>query len=142
MIRPIPQIEDHATYAPLIKKPDYAINWQRSALEIHNQIRGFYPNCITQFRDQPLKISETLPLFDEVWSQLPADHAHLKDAYNTLSPPSPGKIAAIWKNHGPVIGTGHGYLLLHQLQPAGKKPQSGWAFANGQRLEPGESLGE
>ncbi|MEO0397136.1 MAG: methionyl-tRNA formyltransferase [Cyanobacteria bacterium P01_A01_bin.137] len=140
-IRPIPQIEEHATYAPLIKKPDYTIDWQRSALDIHNQIRGFYPSCVTQFREQPLKINETLPLFDDVWPQLPADYGPLKDVYSTLAPTAPGKIAAILKNHGPVIGTGDGYLVLRQLQPAGKKAQSGWAFANGNRLDSGEALG-
>ncbi|MEM1242991.1 MAG: methionyl-tRNA formyltransferase, partial [Cyanobacteria bacterium P01_H01_bin.26] len=58
-----------------------------------------------------------------------------------LRPPTPGSVTAVWKNHGPVIGTGDGYLLLQQLQPAGKKSQSGWDFANGSRLEPGEQLG-
>ncbi|ESA33356.1 methionyl-trna formyltransferase [Leptolyngbya sp. Heron Island J] len=140
-IRPIPQTEGYATYAPLIQKNDYMIDWQRPALDIHNQIRGFYPNCVTQLRQQPLKISATVPLFDSVWPHLPQDYQPLQQAYSQLEPASPGKIAAIWKNHGPVVATGAGYLLLYQLQPAGKKSQSGWAFANGSRLEPGESLG-
>ncbi len=140
-IRPIPQTEEHATYAPLITKEDYIIDWQRSALEIHNQIRGFYPSCVTQLRQQPLKVSATIPLFNDVWPQLPQDYQLLKDAYSKLEPTTPGKIAAIWKNHGPVIATGDGYLLLCQLQPAGKKSQSGWAFANGSRLEQGELFG-
>ncbi|MDV3353829.1 methionyl-tRNA formyltransferase [Leptothoe sp. LEGE 181152] len=140
-IRPIPQIEEQATYAPLIKKADYVIDWQRPALDIHNQIRGFYPNCVTQLQQPPLKISETIPLFDGVWSQLPEDYRTLKDAYGALKPAEPGKVMAVWKNHGPVIGTGDGYLLLRQVQPAGKKSQSGWAFANGSRLALGENLG-
>ncbi|MEM9805800.1 MAG: methionyl-tRNA formyltransferase [Cyanobacteria bacterium P01_D01_bin.56] len=139
-IRPIPQADDQATYAPLIKKEDYIIDWQRSALDIHNQIRGFYPSCVTQLRDQPLKISETIPLFDDVWSQLPSEFQSLKDAYATLGSPEPGHIAAIWKNQGPVIATGDGCLLLQQVKPAGKKAQSGWDFANGSRLEVGEIL--
>lgn len=140
-IRPIPQIEEHATYAPLIKKDDYMIDWQRSALDIHNQVRGFYPNCVTQLRQQPIKVSVTIPLFDDVWSQLPQDYQPLRAVYSQLEPTTPGKIAAIWKNHGPVIATGEGYLLLCQVQPAGKKSQSGWAFANGSRLEEGEVFG-
>ncbi|MEM9264407.1 MAG: methionyl-tRNA formyltransferase [Cyanobacteria bacterium P01_F01_bin.13] len=140
-IRPIPQIEEQATYAPLIKKADYLIDWQRSALEIHNQVRGFYPNCITQLCQQSLKISETIPLFDTVWPQLPQKYQLLKDAYTLLEPTDPGKVAAIWKNYGPVIAAGDGYLLLNHLQPAGKKSQSGWAFANGSRLGVGEQLG-
>lgn len=140
-IRPIPQTDEQATYAPLIQKSDYIIDWQRSALNIHNQVRGFYPSCVTQIREQSLKISETIPLFDDVWHQLPQDYQSLKDLYTTLPSAGPGQIAALWKNHGPVIGTGDGYLLLRQLQPAGKKSQSGWDFANGSRLEVGETLG-
>ncbi|MEM6255212.1 MAG: methionyl-tRNA formyltransferase [Cyanobacteria bacterium P01_D01_bin.156] len=140
-IRPIPQIEERATYAPLIQKADYTIDWQKDALAIHNQIRGFYPNCVTQLRGQSLKISETIPLFDDVWSQLPPEFQTLKDSYISLEHSEPGCIAAIWKNQGPVIATGNGYLLLRQLQPAGKKSQSGWAFANGSRLDVGERLG-
>ncbi|MBT9316099.1 methionyl-tRNA formyltransferase [Leptothoe spongobia] len=140
-IRPISQTEEQATYAPLIKKTDYAIDWQRAALDIHNQVRGFYPSCVTQLREQSLKISETIPLFDGVWSQLPQEYHILKDLYSNLQSPVPGNIAAIWKNQGPVIGTGQGYLLLRQVQPAGKKSQTGWAFANGSRLESGEQLG-
>ncbi|MBE9070700.1 methionyl-tRNA formyltransferase [Leptolyngbya cf. ectocarpi LEGE 11479] len=140
-IRPIPQADERATYAPLIKKADYVIDWQRSAQDIHNQVRGFYPNCVTQLRQQSLKISETLPLTDSIWPQLPQELQSLKDAYSQLEPPTPGQLTAIWKNYGPVVGTGDGYLLLRQLQPAGKKSQSGWAFANGSRLQPGELLG-
>jgi methionyl-tRNA formyltransferase len=140
-IRPIPQTDEQATYAPLIQKSDYIIDWQRSALNIHNQVRGFYPSCVAQIREQPLKISETIPLFDDVWHQLPQDYQSLKDLYTILPSAGPGQIAALWKNHGPVIGTGDGYLLLRQLQPAGKKSQSGWDFANGSRLEVGETLG-
>lgn len=140
-IRPIHQPEEQATYAPLIKKVNYAIDWHRSALDIHNQVRGFYPNCVTELRQQPLKISETIPLFEDVWPQLPQEYQSLKDAFSTLGSIAPGQIAAIWKNQGPVIATGDGYLLLRQLQPAGKKSQAGWAFANGNRLEIGETLG-
>ena len=140
-IRPIPQVEEQATYAPLIQKADYVIDWQRPALDIHNQIRGFYPNCVTQLRQQSLKISETIPLFENVWAQLPEEYYSLKEGYRALEPGQPGQVAAVWKNQGPVISTGQGYLLLRQLQPAGKKAQSGWDFANGSRLEPGEPLG-
>ncbi|MEM8612383.1 MAG: methionyl-tRNA formyltransferase, partial [Cyanobacteria bacterium P01_H01_bin.105] len=140
-IRPLPQTEEYATYAPLIKKNDYIIHWHRPALDIHNQIRGFYPNCVTQLRQQPLKITETIPLDETIWEQLPQNYQRLKEYYTTLGSNIPGKIAAVWKNHGPVIGTGNGYLLLLQLQPSGKKSQSGWAFANGSRIEVGEQLG-
>jgi methionyl-tRNA formyltransferase len=61
-IEPVTQDNEKATYAPLIKKEDYKIDWTKSAEALHNQIRGFYPNCTTSFRDQPLKITVTIPV--------------------------------------------------------------------------------
>ncbi|MFQ6540360.1 methionyl-tRNA formyltransferase, partial [Aphanothece stagnina RSMan2012] len=45
----------------------------------------------------------------------------------------PGQIIGTIKNWGPVLQTGNGHLLLAQVQPPGKKPQSGWDFINGNR---------
>ena len=42
-IRPEPQDSSQATYAPILKKEDGKIDWQLSAREILNRIRGFEP---------------------------------------------------------------------------------------------------
>ena len=42
-ITPIPQDDDRATYARLIEKSDFAIDWSNKAIDIHNQVRGFFP---------------------------------------------------------------------------------------------------
>ena len=42
-IRPEPQDDSQATYAPILKKEDGKIDWQLSAQEILNRIRGFEP---------------------------------------------------------------------------------------------------
>ena len=68
-ITPIPQNSDEATHAPLIQKADFAIDWSRSAWEIHNQIRGFFPNCFTQFRGQTLKVFAELNEELFAWEQ-------------------------------------------------------------------------
>ncbi|MEO0758243.1 MAG: methionyl-tRNA formyltransferase [Cyanobacteria bacterium J06648_16] len=146
VIRPIPQDDSRATYAPLIKKADYEIDWQRDALALHHQVQGFYPNCVTSYRQQPLKISETLPLgvLPQTGS-LPAIYPAIYNELTGLAGPfpdvAPGTVAAIFKNHGPVIATGQGHLLLRQVKPAGKQAQSGWDFANGTHLAIGDRLG-
>jgi methionyl-tRNA formyltransferase len=38
-----PQRDADATYAPRLTKDEGLIDWQRSALEIHNLVRGLYP---------------------------------------------------------------------------------------------------
>ncbi|MDP9115116.1 MAG: methionyl-tRNA formyltransferase, partial [Acidobacteriota bacterium] len=42
-IKPEPQDDSAATYAPILKKEDGKIDWQLSAREILNRIRGFEP---------------------------------------------------------------------------------------------------
>ncbi|MBD2078881.1 methionyl-tRNA formyltransferase [Leptolyngbya sp. FACHB-17] len=133
-INPIPQDNDQATYAPLIKKPDHELDWSRSAIELHNQIRGFYPSCTTSFRDSALKVLQTIPLEPEFLGEF----EELKTI--TFEPRSPGEVVSVVKNWGAVIQTGNGALLLRQVQLAGKRPQSGWDFANGTRIAIGEPL--
>ena len=42
-LSPIRQDDSQSTYAPILTKELSAIDWQKSALQIHNQIRGLYP---------------------------------------------------------------------------------------------------
>ncbi|MBW4528685.1 MAG: methionyl-tRNA formyltransferase [Phormidium tanganyikae FI6-MK23] len=131
-IEPIPQDNEQATYAPLIKKPDYELDWSRSTIELHNQIRGFYPNCTTSFRGAGLKVLQTIPLEPEFLTE------ELKEI--KFEPRSPGKVVGVIKNWGAVIQTGSSALLLREVQLSGKRSQSGWDFANGTRIAIGESL--
>ncbi|RZM78931.1 methionyl-tRNA formyltransferase [Leptolyngbya iicbica] len=141
-LTPKPQNDDAATYAPLIQKADYQLDWTKSAIALHNQIRGFYPNCMTTFRDKEMKLEATVPLGDNYWPQLPEDYQGLQSHLpSTASDSEPGTVVAIAKNRGPIIQTGDGWLLLQTVKPSGKKAQSGWDFANGNRLEIGERLG-
>lgn len=142
-ITPIPQDDEKATYARLIEKSDYLLDWSKSALELHNQVRAFYPNCYTTFRGNNLKVMATIPLEAEILQQLPPEYQTLLDKLPELAnlTGQPGEIVAILKNWGAVVQTGDGLLLLQQVQPAGKKPQSGWDFVNGSRLSLGEKLG-
>jgi methionyl-tRNA formyltransferase len=142
-LTPVSQNEADATYAPLLNKGDFQIHWQRSAAEIHHQIRGFYPLCHTSWRGQTLKITETIPLGEAYFDYLPDHYQPLIKAYQTcqLFTGQAGEIGALLKNWGPVIHTGQDHLLLKTLQPPGKRPQSGWDFVNGNHLKVGETLG-
>ncbi len=139
-ITPIPQDAALATYAPLIKKTDYVLDWGRSSIDLHNQIRGFAPNCTTTLGDQTLKIISSLPLDPNFWSQLPPA-AQFLEPTNFPSNSNPGEVVFLAKNLGIVIQTGTGYLLITKVQPPGKGSQSAWDFANGNRLQIGTKLG-
>ncbi|MEX0268666.1 methionyl-tRNA formyltransferase [Leptolyngbyaceae cyanobacterium UHCC 1019] len=142
--QPISQDSTQATYAPLIKKEDYELDWSKSAIALHNQVRGFFPNCNTTFRGEPLKIIATIPLDPTYWAGLPPNTQAgltkgLADSLNVDR--EPGTIAAIAKGLGAIVQTGSGHLLLKEIQLSGKRPQSGADFANGTRLAIGEQLG-
>ncbi|AFY62152.1 methionyl-tRNA formyltransferase [Synechococcus sp. PCC 6312] len=139
-LTPIPQDPTQATYAPLIKKPDYELAWNRSALDLHNQVRGFYPNCQTQLLNQAIKITRTLPLIPDVMAELP-EQLQAWVNQSKSDPQAVGNTGAILKGLGPVVQTGQGQLLIQEVQPAGKKRQSGWDFANGLRLTVGQAWG-
>lgn len=141
-IEPIPQDSSQATYAPLIQKQDYSLNWSRPAIELHNQVRGFFPGCVATFRDQPLKISATAPLGEAYFPDLPSTLSILEQDWSSLSSLSgrPGEVVSITKGIGPIVQTGEGLLLLQEVQMSGKRPQVGWDFANGMRLSVGEIL--
>ncbi len=125
-ITPIPQNNTQATYAPLIQKSDYILDWSKSAIALHNQVRGFFPNCTTTIRGQLLKVLATVPL-DTTVITLPNFGA-------------PGTVVGIVKGMGAAIQTGAGVVLLTEVQLASKKPQSGVDFVNGNRLTVGEVL--
>jgi methionyl-tRNA formyltransferase len=139
-VQPIAQDDSQATYAPLIQKQDYCLDWSRSAIELHNQVRGFIPNCVASFRDKPLKVIATVPLGSAYFSQLPPELNELEQHWSSLAAESgrPGEVISIVKGTGPIIQTGNGLLLLREVQLAGKRPQKAWDFANGMRLAVGE----
>ncbi|MBS9394408.1 MAG: methionyl-tRNA formyltransferase [Dolichospermum sp. LBC05a] len=142
-VTPIPQDHAAATYASLIQKPDYNLDWGQSAIQLHNQIRGFYPNCTATFRNQALKITATVPLEDAYIHELPEplpEKIHKIPNLSTISG-QPGEVVNITKGLGAIVQTGVGLLLLREVQLTGKRPQSGWDFVNGTRLTVGEVMG-
>ncbi|MCG6137112.1 MAG: methionyl-tRNA formyltransferase [Nostoc sp. LLA-1] len=142
-ITPVSQDNSAATYAPLIQKQDYALDWSKSAIQLHNQIRSFYPNCLATFRNQTLKITASLPLGDTYDYELTPELTEISQKLPDLSTisGSPGEVVSIAKGLGAIAQTGEGLLLLTEVQLAGKRPQSGWDFVNGNRLTVGEVLG-
>lgn len=138
-IEPIPQDDNQATYAPLIQKADYQLDWTRSALELHNQIRGFYPNCATTLRNTSLKITASLPV-GPLEVVLPPEFANLQQDWTANAEAAPGTIVTLVKGQGAIVQTGQGCMLIREAQLAGKRSQLGWDFVNGTRLQVGEVL--
>jgi len=142
-IEAVPQDEAEATYAPMIKGADFVLDWSKSAIALHHQVSGFYPDCTTTFRGNSLKVMATVPVGPEYWLQLPPELRVLERDWLVLSQLSGanGEVVRVVKGLGAIVQTGDGLLLLREVQLAGKKVQSGVDFANGTRLVAGEVLG-
>ncbi|MBD2001270.1 methionyl-tRNA formyltransferase [Leptolyngbya sp. FACHB-541] len=148
-LQSIPQDNAQATYAPLIQKQDYQLDWSRPAIALHNQVRGFFPNCVATFRGTVLKVTATLPLVATYDALLPAELHDIKSEWESLLEQAsqqhdsltPGTVVGLLKNQGALIQTGEGLLLLREVQMAGRRSQSGWDFINGSRLQIGEKIG-
>jgi methionyl-tRNA formyltransferase len=112
-----------ATYAPILKREDGLIDWNRPAQEIYNRLRGFtpWPSAYTTFRGQQLSVLR----------------ARLADG-NGLPP---GRLYSVRK--ALFAACGHNTALeLVELQPAGKKRMAAESFLNGYKLSDSEFLGE
>ncbi|MEG3900468.1 methionyl-tRNA formyltransferase [Microcoleus sp. B4-C5] len=142
-VKAVVQDDAEATYAPMIKSADYVLDWSKSAIALHNQVRGFFPDCTTSFRGNSLKVIATVPVGPEYWLQMPADLRVLEREWPVLAQLSGanGEVVKVVKGLGAIVQTGDGLLLLREVQLAGKKVQSGVDFANGTRLAVGEVFG-
>src|ERR1700731_2040307 len=121
---PRPQNTAEATYAPLLKKEDGRIDWNRPAQEIYNRMRGFdpWPGAYSSFRGQ------TCHLWAEPFS-LP-----------TFTGSPPGTI--VREDTQVLIACGHATLLrLLSVKLEGRKQISAVEFANGARLTERERFG-
>jgi methionyl-tRNA formyltransferase len=122
-LQPIPQDHHQATYAPKLRKQDGIIPWERSAMALANLIRGVtpWPGAVTTHAGTLLRIWRARPLAAPTADQ-------------------PGKVVNIDKR-GAWVGTGDGYLVLQEVQPAGGRRMDMAAYARGHALHPGDVLG-
>jgi methionyl-tRNA formyltransferase len=116
------QDDDQSTYASMMKKEDGLIDWSRSAMEIHNQVRGLdpWPGAYTTINGELLKLAGTSP--------------------ETADGGKPGSVLTADKS-GVRIACGSGSLLVKELQLAGRKRLAAADFLRGCSLEPGATLG-
>jgi methionyl-tRNA formyltransferase len=119
-----PQNTAEATYAPIIKKIHGFIDWNDSAVTIHNRIRAFnpWPGATTMFRGSVCKILRSRTVGHEPTARGDA-----------------GSIVVEKRVLFVLCGDGN-LLEIIELQPENRKPVAGFDFANGARIRPGEKF--
>jgi methionyl-tRNA formyltransferase len=103
-------------HAPKIFKETCEINWNKSATDVRNFIRGLspYPAAWTTFRGKTFKIFDTTVV----------DHKENK---------SPGEFVTDNKNYL-YVRTADGWIAINELQPEGKKRMSIGDYFRGNKL--------
>jgi len=123
-LKPIKQNEQQATYVGMLSKEMSDIDWNMSALEIHNKIRGLYswPGALTFIDSKLLKI-------------------HKAVLSSKISNAKPGSIVS---NNGKLeICCGDGHCVeLKEVQLEGKKRMNTEEFLRGKPLEIGFVFGQ
>jgi len=121
-------------YASLLKRSHERLEWSRTAVELHNQVRGLnpWPGAFTTFRGENLKIwkSTSVPRSGE--------DAETR-ALSQLATAEPGQIIQVLEN-GLEVQTGDGMLQILEVQPAGKRAMPARDFFNGRHGQVGEKL--
>lgn len=116
------QDESLVTYAHKLEKSESAIDWQKSAVEISRQVRGFnpFPVATAQFRGETCRI----------WFASAGSGTHHS---------ARGEIIALEANIHAACGDG--IVMIHELQMPGGKRQTAQQFVQGQHVKLGEIFG-
>jgi methionyl-tRNA formyltransferase len=133
-ITPKPQNHAQASYAPMLKKEDGRIDWQRPATEICNRMRGFapWPGAYTTFRGQSCHVwGEPVSKEKEVDVGVPS--GAIGAAPGTLS----GGEYELFVSCGDAT-----VLRVQAVKLEGRKSVKAADFANGARLKSGERFGD
>ncbi len=124
-----PQDHSKATYVTMMTRETGLIDWNKSATEIHNLVRGTnpWPGAYTFYRGKRLKIWKTEVCRDD----------------NALSAISgndavPGTLVKRLK-HGLIVAAGNGFLTITELQFENARRMS--AAECGHNMDEGEVLG-
>jgi methionyl-tRNA formyltransferase len=120
----VPQAEAGACYAPRLEKAAGALDWQRDAVALWNQVRGLYewPGAFTSIAGRVLKVHAAEP------AAVPAGEV-------------PGTIVEADPRGGVWVACGTGQLMLREVQLAGKSRVEAAALVRGRVLCAGMHLG-
>ena len=130
------------SYARMLKKEDFQINWNDSALCIHRKVMGLYPGALTGWRNKRLKVLETEPLIERLSDQISEEARSLLGRWST-GEDQPGAVLSCINNVGIVVSTSGCPILIREAQLEGKGRSRGQglvqqlAATTGERFQSG-----
>ena len=110
---------EESTYARMLDKQDFQLEWSASALGIHRKVMGLHPSAFTHWQGKRLKLLRTEPLIERLKDQLSAEGRKLVGQWPTGVHP-PGTILAVIEDLGLVVSSSGCPLLIREAQLEGK----------------------
>jgi methionyl-tRNA formyltransferase len=135
-----PQEHDAASYAPLLKKEDGKIDWNRPASEIYNRMRGFtpWPGSFSSFRGDVCQISGE-PASKEMREAATANGG----GFDAAAAPGTIRMVNLAMGGAMLVKCGGATeLRALSVKLAGARSSEAEEFSRGMRLTEGERFGE
>ncbi|AII43390.1 hypothetical protein KR100_08455 [Synechococcus sp. KORDI-100] len=133
------------SYARMLNKEDFMIDWKRSALSLHRQVMALYPNAYTCWQGKRLKLLSTEPLIERLRDQLSEEAQALIGRWPTTSDPTSdqpsGTVLCCAAHLGLVVSTQGCPLLIRSAQLEGKGRSEGSTLLQQLKASEGMTLG-
>jgi methionyl-tRNA formyltransferase len=133
-----PQAASGLTYARLLEREDFRIDWNASALALHRRVMALHPRATTSWRGKRLRLLATEPLLPGLAPRLSREGAALARRWGGApasggaagTPPAAaaGTVLEVVAGVGAVLATGEGAVLLRQAQLEGRGAAEGQAL--------------
>ena len=137
-----PQLEEGLTYARMLSRNDFSIDWNSSALAIHRKVMGLYPGATTSWQGKRLKLLATEPLVQRLTAQLsPEGQLLAQQGDLTTTEAAPGRVLAIADRIGLVVATQGCPVLVREAQLEGKTASAGPVLIQQLGAKVGDQLG-
>lgn len=127
------------TYARMLVKSDYQIDWSSSALAIHRKVMGLFPGAVTLWNGKRLKLLVTEPLIERLHHDLSPPAQQLLGRWPTGGQ-QPGTVLESSES-GLVVSSSGCPLLIREAQLEGKVRSHGRALVQQLQASAGDRLG-
>ena len=134
-----PQPDEGLTYARMLTRNDFSIDWDSSALAIHRKVMGLYPSATTSWQGKRLKLLATEPLVQRLAEQLSPEGQRLAQQGGLTA--TPGRVLAIADRIGLVVATQGCPVLVREAQLEGKTASAGPVLIQQLGARVGDHLG-
>ena len=110
---------EESSYARMLEKQDFRLDWSAPALSIHRKVMGLYPGAFTHWQGKRLKVLRCEPLIERLKDQLSTNSRQLVGQWPTGGH-APGTILAVLEDQGLVVSSSGCPLLIREAQLEGK----------------------